>query len=55
MTFEEYRKTRRALKVRARVSGIPLAFVGMATSSAAHLHYNPRLLEMTPEEVQPIL
>lgn len=55
MTFEEYRKTRKSLKVKARVAAVPVAFSGIAVSSAIHLHFNPRLFEMTPEEVQPIL
>ena len=55
MSFEEYKKLKRALKVRARVAGIPVAFVGIIISSAISVHMNPRMFEMTPEEITPIL
>lgn len=55
MSFEEYRKLKKSLKLRTRLAGIPMAFVGTTISSAVHIHFNPRMFEMTPEEVQPIL
>lgn len=56
MTFEEYRKLRKSLKVRTRVAGLPMAFLGMGISSFVNVHYvTPNMFEMTPEEVKPIL
>lgn len=55
ISFEEYRKLKKSLKLRTRLAGIPMAFVGTTISSAVHIHFNPRMFEMTPEEVQPIL
>ena len=55
MSFEEYRKLKKALRMRARVAGLPMGLVGMSLSSAIGIHLNPRMFEMTPEEVQPIL
>ena len=55
MNFEEYRKLRKTLKMRARLAGIPLAFVGMGMSSFVNVQLNPGMFEMQPEEVQPIL
>lgn len=55
MPFEEYRKLKTALKLRARIAGFPMAFVGIALSSVVSIHLNPRMFEMTPEEIQPIL
>ena len=52
MSFEEYRKLRRALKTRARLAGVPLAFLGMGMSSLINVQLNPRMFEMSPEEVQ---
>ena len=55
MSFEDYRKLRKALKSRSRVAGIPLAFISMGVSSLINVQMNPEMFEMTPEEVQPIL
>ena len=55
MNFEEYRKLRKTLKMRTRLAGIPLAFVGMGISSFVNVQLNPGMFEMQPEEVQPIL
>lgn len=55
MPFEEYRKLKKALKMRARIAGLPTAVVGVMASSFVNIHFNPRMFEMTPEEVQPIL
>ena len=55
MPFEEYRKLKKALKMRARIAGLPTAVVGVMASSFVNVHFNPRMFEMTPEEVQPIL
>ena len=55
--FVEYRKLRKRLKIRARLSGIPMAFVGTSLSSALNLHFNPQMLEFQNPEVEltPIL
>ena len=55
LTFEEYRKLRKSLKMRGRVAGLPMALVGMGISSFVSVQYNPDMFNMTPEEVQPIL
>ena len=55
MTFEKYRKLKKALRVRSRVSGVPMALVGASISSYINVYFNPRMFEMTPEEIQPIL
>lgn len=55
MTFEEYRKLRKSLRTKGRISGIPMAFIGMAASSAVNMQLNPQMFDMTPEEIQPIL
>ena len=55
ISFEEYRKLRKALKLRARIAGVPLAFISMGISSLVNVYLNPRMFEMTPEEVKPIL
>ena len=55
MPFEEYRKLKKSLKIRARIAGLPTAVVGMMASSFINVHFNPRMFEMAPEEVQPIL
>lgn len=53
--FTEYRKLKKSLKMRSRVAGIPMGFVGISISSAVNIQLNPRMFEMTPEEIQPIL
>lgn len=55
MPFQQYRKLKQSLKVKARLTGIPAGLLGMATSSAINISLNPRMFEMTPEEVKPIL
>ena len=55
MPFEEYRKLRKALKWRARIAGIPMGLLGIAASSFVNVHFNPRMFEMSPEEIKPIL
>ena len=56
LTFEEYRKLRKSLKMHSRVAGLPMAFVGMGISSFVNVHFvTPNMFDMTPEEVQPIL
>ena len=55
MTFAEYRKVKKSLKMRTRIAGIPMGFTGILLSSAISIHLNPRMLEMTPEEITPIL
>ena len=56
LTFEEYRKLRRSLKWRSRISGIPMAFLAMAASSAINIHMNPYMFDPPPEmEIQTIL
>lgn len=55
MSFAEYRKMKKSMKTRSRVAGIPMGFAGIAISSAISIHLNPRMFEMTPEEIQPIL
>ena len=55
MQFEEYRKLRKALKWRARIAGIPMGLLGIAASSFVNVRFNPRLFEMSPEEIKPIL
>lgn len=55
LSFEDYRKLRKALKTRARVAGVPLAFIGMGISSFVNVHLNPRMFETPPEEIQLIL
>ena len=56
MSFEEYRKLRKALKWRGRVAGVPLGFMAMATSSAINLHFNPNMFNPQSEaEIQLIL
>ena len=53
--FQQYRKLKQSLKVKARLAGIPAGFLGMAASSAVNINLNPRMFEMTPEEVKPVL
>lgn len=55
MTFAEYRKVRKSMKMRSRIAGIPIGFGGILLSSAISIHLNPRMFEMTPEEITPIL
>ena len=55
MTFEEYRKLKKSLKMRRRVAGIPMGLGAVVLSSAISVQLNPRMFEMTPEEIQPIL
>lgn len=55
MPFAEYRKLKKTLKMRTRIAGIPMAFAGIGISSAVSIQLNPRMFEMTPEEIQPIL
>ena len=55
ISFEEYRQLRKSMKMRTRLAGLPMAFVGMGISSAVHVTLNPRMFEMTPEEIEPIL
>jgi len=55
MTFEEYRNLRKTLKTRSRIAGVPLACVGISISSFVCIQMNPRMFEMTPEEMKPIL
>ncbi len=50
MPFEEYRKLKKGLKLRARVSGLPMALVGILASSAVNVHFNPNMLAPVPEE-----
>lgn len=53
--FAEYRKLKKSLKMRSRVAGIPMGFIGICISSAVNIQLNPRMFEMTPEEIHPIL
>ena len=57
MPFEEYRKIRKRLKIRARLAGLPMALVGTSLSSAISIHFNPQMLEFQNPEVEltPIL
>jgi hypothetical protein len=57
MPFEEYRKLRRRLKMRSRLSGLPVAFLGVGASSAANVHFHPQMLEFQNPDVElaPIL
>eukprot|EP00731_Ephydatia_muelleri_P030710 Em0022g224a len=55
MPFQQYRKLKQTLKVKARLAGIPAGLLGMTTSSAVNISLNPRMFEMTPEEIKPIL
>ena len=55
MSFGDYRKLKKDLKIRRRIAGIPMAFLGLGASSAMNVYLNPKMFEMTPEEVQPIL
>lgn len=55
LTFEEYRKLRKSLKMRGRVAGLPMALLGMGISSFVNVQYNPDMFNMAPEDVQPIL
>lgn len=55
ISFEEYRKLKKSMKMRTRLAGLPMAFVGMGISSAIHVTLNPLMFEMTPEEIKPIL
>lgn len=55
LTFEEYRKLRKSLKLRGRVAGLPMAFLGMGISSVINVHFNPNMFNQTPEEVELIL
>ena len=55
LPFEEYKKLKKALKLRARLSGLPMGLVGIAVSSFVNVHFNPRMFDATPEEIQPIL
>lgn len=55
MSFEDYRKLKKSLKMRARIAGIPTALLGTTLSSAIAVYLNPRMFEMTPEEVQLVL
>lgn len=56
MSFEKYRKLRRALKWRGRIAGIPLGLLAISTSSAINIHFNPDMFNPQPEvEIQPIL
>lgn len=55
LSFEEYRKLKKAIKLRGRLAALPMGFVGIGISSAISVQLNPRMFEMTPEEIQPIL
>lgn len=55
MPFEDYRKLKKTIKQRARIWGIPFAFAGMSISSAINVMVFPNILEMTAEDIQPIL
>ncbi len=56
MPFEEYRKLKKTLKIRARISGLPMALVSILASSAINVHLNPNLLAPLPEdEIQLVL
>ena len=55
MSFEEYRKMKKSIKLRTRIAGLPMALAGTSLSSAVWVYMNPRMFEMTPEEIQPIL
>lgn len=55
MQFQQYRKLKQSLKMKGRLAGIPAGLLGMTTSSAVNISLNPRMFEMTPEEVKPIL
>lgn len=55
MPFADYRKLKKTVKMRTRLAGIPMGFAGIGISSAISIQLNPRMFEMTPEEVQPIL
>ena len=55
MSFEKYRKLKKSLIIRRRIAGLPMAFVGASLSSYLHIYLNPRMFEMTPEEIQPIM
>jgi len=55
MPFEKYRKLKKALKWRARIAGIPMAFLGIAASSYVNVRINPDMFVMSPEEIKPIL
>ena len=55
MSFAEYRKLKKSMKTRSKIAGIPMGFTGIGISSAISIQLNPRMFEMTPEEIQPIL
>lgn len=57
MPFVEYRKLRRSIKLRSRLAGLPMAFVGVTLSSAINVHFQPQMLEFQNPEVEltPIL
>ncbi len=56
MSFEEYRKLRKALKWRGRFAGIPLGLLAVTASSTVSAHFLPDMFNPQPEvEIQPIL
>ena len=55
MTFEEYRKLRKAHRWRTRISGIPMGLLMTTSSSVVVGHFYPNMFDATPEEIQPIL
>lgn len=55
MPFEEYRKLKKTIRNRARIWGVPFAFAGMSISSTINVIIFPNILEMAPEDIQPIL
>ena len=52
MTFEEYRKLKKNLKLRSRLAGLPLGFGGIVLASFINVQLNPHMFEMSPEEAQ---
>lgn len=52
LSFEEYRGRKKTLKLRTRIAGLPMAVVGSALSGSVSIYLNPRMFEMTPEDVQ---
>ena len=55
MSFEDYRKLKKTIKFRARIWGVPFAFAGMSISSTINVMIFPNILDMAPEDIQPIL
>ena len=56
MSFEEYRKLRKALKLRGRIAGIPLGMLAITVTSSISVNLMPDMFNPQPEvEIQPIL